>query len=73
MNFLGSSGLGQLAFLVDIGVVLGAGVIASLLMAVLRLPAVTGLLLAGAICGPFGFALVENKQTIDVLAEVRRP
>jgi CPA2 family monovalent cation:H+ antiporter-2 len=70
MNFLGSSGLGQLAFLVDIGVVLGAGVIASLLMAVLRLPAVTGLLLAGAICGPFGFALVENKQTIDVLAEV---
>src|SRR5688572_24188507 len=70
MNFLGSSGLGQLAFLVALGVVLGAGVIASLLMAMLRRPAVTGLLLAGAICGPYGFALVEDKHTIDILAEV---
>jgi CPA2 family monovalent cation:H+ antiporter-2 len=64
------SELGHLGFLVDLGVVLGAGVIASLAMAVLRLPAVTGLLLAGAICGPFGLALVEDKETIDTLAEV---
>ncbi|MCA8910712.1 MAG: cation:proton antiporter [Planctomycetes bacterium] len=70
MNFVGVSELGQLALLRDIGIVLGAGVIASLLMASLRLPAVTGLLLAGALCGPFGFSLVEDKHTIDTLAEV---
>jgi monovalent cation:H+ antiporter-2, CPA2 family len=70
MNFIGVSDLGDLRFLVDLGVVLGAGVIASLLMAMLRLPAVTGLLLAGAICGPFGLQLVQDKHTIDVLAEV---
>jgi CPA2 family monovalent cation:H+ antiporter-2 len=67
---LGSSELEHLGFLVDLGVVLGAGVIASLLMAMLRLPAVTGLLLAGAICGPFGLELVDDEGTINALAEV---
>ncbi len=70
MHFLAETELEHLGFLIDLGVVLGAGVIASLLMATLRLPAVTGLLLAGAICGPFGFALVEDQGTINTLAEV---
>lgn len=70
MDLLAASDLSQFGFLVDIGIVLGAGVIASLLMATLRLPAVTGLLLAGAICGPFGLQLVQDKHTIDVLAEI---
>ena len=70
MEFLATTDLSEFGFLVDIGIVLGAGVIASLLMATLRLPAVTGLLLAGAICGPFGLQLVQDKQTIDTLAEV---
>ena len=70
MEFLATTDLSRFGFLVDIGIVLGAGVIASLLMAALRLPAVTGLLLAGAICGPFGLMLVEDKETIDTLAEV---
>lgn len=68
--FLLETELEHLAFLIDIGVVLGAGVIASLAMATLRLPAVTGLLLAGAICGPFGFKLVQDQGTITTLAEV---
>ena len=70
METLAVSELGQFAFLKDIGIVLGAGVIASLLMAGLRLPAVTGLLVAGAICGPFGLELVGDIHTIDTLAEV---
>mgnify|MGYP001370095924 CR=1 FL=1 len=70
MSVLASSDLSHFQFLIDIGVVLGAGVVASILMATLRLPAVTGLLLAGAICGPYGFQLVGEKATIDTLAEV---
>ena len=73
MDFLAASDLGQFRFLIDIGIVLGAGVVASLIMATLRLPAVTGLLLAGAICGPFGpfgQALIEDPHTINLLAEV---
>lgn len=70
MSWLASSDLSHFKFLIDIGVVLGAGVVASLVMATMRLPAVTGLLLAGAICGPFGFHFVGDKATIDTLAEV---
>lgn len=70
MDYLATTDLSQFGFLVDIGIVLGAGVIASLAMATLRLPAVTGLLLAGALCGPFGLQLVQDKQTIDTLAEI---
>ncbi|MCC6464202.1 MAG: cation:proton antiporter [Planctomycetes bacterium] len=70
MQALASAVTTHYAFLVDIGVVLGAGVAASILMAGLRLPAVTGLLLAGALCGPFGLALVSDLGTIDSLAEI---
>ncbi|MBZ0136176.1 MAG: cation:proton antiporter [Planctomycetes bacterium] len=73
MDFLASSDLSQFRFLIDIGIVLGAGVVASLAMAALRLPAVTGLLLAGAICGPFGpfgHTLIEDPHTINLLAEI---
>lgn len=70
MSWLASSDLSHFKFLIDIGVVLGVGVVASLVMATMRLPAVTGLLLAGAICGPFGFNFVSDKATIDTLAEV---
>ncbi len=54
----------------DLGVVLVAGVAASIVMAALRLPAVAGLLLAGALCGPYGFAAVQDTSTIKVMAEV---
>jgi CPA2 family monovalent cation:H+ antiporter-2 len=73
MAFVAVSELEHLGFLIDLGVVLGAGVIATLLMASLRLPAVTGLLLAGAICGPLGplnDLLHIDQQTIMTLAEV---
>ena len=44
MDFLAASDLSQFRFLIDIGIVLGAGVVASLAMAALRLPAVCGAL-----------------------------
>jgi len=58
------------ALLRDLAVVAAAGVIAAVLMALIRLPAVAGLLLAGAVVGPFALKLVQDAHTIDLMAEV---
>jgi len=46
------------------------GALISALLARLRLPVVSGLLLAGALLGPQGFALVRNTELIQVLSKV---
>lgn len=71
MNFLLSAAdIARFHTLQEIGVVLAVGVVASLLMARLKLPAVTGLLLAGAICGPYGAGFIENVDSLELIAEV---
>lgn len=60
----------QLPHLDELVLMAAVGVIAALLVMWLRLPAVAGLLLAGAVVGPYGLALVPNAQTIEALAEV---
>ncbi len=67
---LASTDLSQFEFLFDLATVLAAGLVASLIMAKLRLPVVAGLLLAGAVCGPSGMEWVQDKHTIDMLAEL---
>lgn len=57
-------------FLREVAIVAAAGVVAAVLMAWIRLPAVAGFLLAGALVGPHAFALVEDPKTIGTLAEV---
>jgi len=57
-------------FLRDLAVVAAVAVGAVLLLARLRLPTVTGLLLAGAIVGPYGLGLVDDPATLGGLAEV---
>jgi monovalent cation:H+ antiporter-2, CPA2 family len=46
------------------------GVAVTVLLSKLRLPTVAGLLLAGALAGPFGLHLVSSVHAIEVLAEV---
>ncbi len=48
----------------------GVGVVAALLLGLLRLPTVAGLLVAGALVGPHGLGLVGNLGLIESLAEV---
>mgnify|MGYP000906776341 CR=1 FL=1 len=57
-------------FLRDLALVAGVAVGAVLLLARLRLPTVTGLLVAGAIVGPYGLRLVDDDATLRVLADV---
>jgi CPA2 family monovalent cation:H+ antiporter-2 len=50
--------------------VLGVALGAALLVGFLRLPAVAGFMLAGAVVGPSGFALVEDVHSVELLAEI---
>jgi CPA2 family monovalent cation:H+ antiporter-2 len=54
----------------ELALVAALAVLVTLLLARLRLPTVAGLLLAGAIAGPYGLGLVRSVEAIEVLAEV---
>ncbi len=56
--------------LTNIAVVVLAALACGLLMLRLRQPALVGYILAGAILGPSGFALVDNRETIALVAEL---
>lgn len=59
-----------ISFLGQFAIVAAAGVVAAVLMAWIRLPAVAGFLLAGALVGPHALGLVNDPKTISTLAEV---
>jgi CPA2 family monovalent cation:H+ antiporter-2 len=54
----------------ELAAIAALGVAVTLILARLQLPAVAGLLLAGALAGPAGFGLVTSRDAIDVLAEL---
>ncbi len=54
----------------ELALVAALAVLVTILLARLRLPTVAGLLLAGALAGPFGLGLVRSVEAIEVLAEV---
>lgn len=65
-----SPGMEALPLIEELAVIALLGVLVTVVLARLRLPAVAGLLLAGALVGPFGFALVRSVHTIETLAEL---
>lgn len=62
--------VGHIPFLPDLVLILGAGVLAAMAVAFLRLPAVAGFMLAGAVVGPSGLRLVRGGTVVEVLAEI---
>lgn len=62
--------MGHLPLIDELTVIAGLGVVVTVILARLRLPAVAGLLLAGALLGPYGLRLVRSQQTIETLAEI---
>jgi CPA2 family monovalent cation:H+ antiporter-2 len=54
----------------ELAVIATLGVVVTVLLARLRLPTVAGLLLAGALAGPFGLRLVRSIHSIELLAEI---
>jgi CPA2 family monovalent cation:H+ antiporter-2 len=61
--------MGPTSFVLEVLLVIGAAVIGAALFERLRLPAVAGLLVTGAIVGPGGLGLVEDPDRVRVLAE----
>jgi monovalent cation:H+ antiporter-2, CPA2 family len=57
-------------FLKELAVIATAGVVAAVAMARIRLPAVAGLLLAGAVVGPYGLKFVSDAHNIEIMAEI---
>lgn len=62
--------MGHIPLINELAAIAALGVFVTLVLSRLRLPAVAGLLLAGALAGPAGFGLVTSVDAIDVLAEV---
>ena len=57
-------------FLADFVVILAAAIAVNLVSHRLRLPAVVGFLLTGLLIGPSGLALVADRATVQIFAEV---
>lgn len=64
------SGMGHVPLLDELAIVAALAVVVTVLLARLKLPTVAGLLLAGALLGPFGLGLVRSVHAIEVLAEI---
>lgn len=62
--------MGHAQDLTALAFVLGAAVIAGLVMNRLRLPAIAGFILAGTILGPTGFGLIGPSRAIETMAEL---
>lgn len=62
--------MGHVPLLDELAIVAGLAVVVTVLLARLKLPTVAGLLLAGALLGPFGLKLVPSVHSIEVLAEI---
>ncbi len=62
--------MSELPYLFDLVVIFAVGVLAALLAGLLRLPAIAGFMIAGAVIGPFGIGLVPDAEIIRALAEI---
>jgi CPA2 family monovalent cation:H+ antiporter-2 len=62
--------MGQVPLLDELAIVAALAVLVTVVLSKLKLPTVAGLLLAGALLGPFGFGLATSVHSIEVLAEV---
>lgn len=60
----------EIAFLRQLVVVFGAGLVVVLLLSRLRLPTIAGFIVAGAVMGPSGLHWVEEPGRVEQLAEV---
>jgi monovalent cation:H+ antiporter-2, CPA2 family len=62
--------MGHVPLLDELAIVAALAVAVTVLLSRFKLPTVAGLLLAGALLGPFGLRLVSSVHAIEVLAEV---
>jgi CPA2 family monovalent cation:H+ antiporter-2 len=62
--------LGHIPFLSEFVIIIGLGCAVTVLLSKLQLPSIAGLLVTGALIGPFGFAWVNDIDVIETFAEI---
>jgi len=62
--------VGHLPLIDELALIAGLGVLVTVVLARLQLPTVAGLLLAGALVGPFGLGWIRSQHAIETLAEL---
>jgi len=62
--------MGHVPLLDELAIVAALAVAVTVLLSKLKLPTVAGLLLAGALVGPFGLRLAHSVHSIEILAEI---
>ncbi|MCC6747457.1 MAG: cation:proton antiporter [Deltaproteobacteria bacterium] len=62
--------MGHLALLEQLAITAGLAALVTVLLAKARVPTVAGLLVVGALLGPFDLGLVRNAEAIETLAEL---
>jgi len=60
----------ELAYLKDLVVILAVAIVVVIIFHRFKLPAIAGFILSGVIVGPRGFALINDVQQVEVLAEI---
>jgi K+:H+ antiporter len=61
--------MNELAYLRDLVIILGFGVIVVTVFHKLKLPAIAGLIFSGALVGPHGFGFINDIHQVEVFAE----
>jgi CPA2 family monovalent cation:H+ antiporter-2 len=62
--------MGQIPLLTELTIIAAIAVAVTVFLHRLKLPTVAGLLVAGAVMGPFGLKLIRNVHSIEMLAEI---
>lgn len=60
----------EIPLLKDIGIIFGLSIIVILIFNKIKVPAIIGFLLTGAIASPYGLGLVHNTHNVETLAEI---
>ncbi len=60
----------ELPLLKDLVILLAASIMTSIVFLRMSLPTIVGLILGGCIIGPYGIGLIEEKELVDVMAEI---
>ncbi|MEA1981006.1 MAG: cation:proton antiporter, partial [candidate division Zixibacteria bacterium] len=61
--------MNEMAYLRDLIIILGSGVIIVTVFHKLKLPAIAGFILSGILVGPQGFGFIDDAHQVEVLAE----
>ena len=62
--------MGHIPFLSELVIIIGLGCAVTVLLSKLKLPSIAGLLVTGAMIGPFGLGWAKDIHVIETFAEI---